>query len=121
MKTSDIHIGLQQDELPRGDVLTGEVTLTVEPGDDLRGTELSVLWHTEGKGDTDVGVVHHERLDERGQRKAASQRRFPFEVKLPLLPMSYRGHLIKIIWSVRVRVHTAIGSDTIVDRNFTVT
>jgi hypothetical protein len=84
--------------------------VTFAPGETLRGTlswqhsespthaELSVLWLTEGKGDRDYGIAHFEEitLDSRGEHA--------FETHLPLLPLTYHGELMKIHWTVRVRL-----------------
>ena len=62
--------------------------------------ELSVLWHTSGKGTEDMGVVHF-----RGwKQNDAMPNPNTFSMKLPLTPWSYDGELIKIHWLVRVRM-----------------
>ena len=60
-----------------------------------------MLWHTEGKGDEDLGVHFFD-------RRAAdhdSDLRGPatLSVPLPNSPLSYDGVVVKIHWSVRVR------------------
>ncbi|WP_437736478.1 hypothetical protein [Sorangium sp. So ce1335] len=84
-----------------GEEIAGVVRLTALPGRPLPRVELSVLWQTEGKGSTDTGVAHAEVLTE-GQQEAPAEG-FRFRAQLPLLPRSYRGHLIEICWLVRVR------------------
>jgi len=83
-------------EYAAGDALKGTVAWD-SPGSSEDSAELSVLWYTEGKGDQNTGVVHFEEfaLDDR--------RKHPFSAELPLLPLTYHGHLLKIHWLVRVR------------------
>ncbi len=83
-------------EYAAGDALKGTVAWE-SPGASEDAAELSVLWYTEGKGDQNTGVVHFEEfaLDDR--------RKHTFAADLPLLPLTYHGHLLKIHWLVRVR------------------
>ena len=46
-----------------GDVLAGQFSLEGVATGDVRACELSVLWHTEGKGDEDLSVHFFERLE----------------------------------------------------------
>lgn len=56
--------------------------------------ELSLGYHTEGKGDEDRGVVW---LEERDERRGVA------DLVLPTTPVSYDGVLIKIRWLLRIR------------------
>jgi hypothetical protein len=56
--------------------------------------EISLGYHTEGKGDEDSGVVLLEQRDEREGI---------VDFTLPNSPISYDGELIKIRWLLRVR------------------
>ena len=53
-------------EYEPGGLLEGRVTLTPAPGEEGRKVELSVLWQTEGKGNTDLGVLLHRVIAEDG-------------------------------------------------------
>lgn len=100
-----------------GALLRGSVTLTPAPGEEDRKVELSVLWQTEGKGNTDIGVALHRVLAEDG---AGAHGSHAFETRLPLLPLSYTGALIKIRWLVRVRRYAPLADDEIEEREIVV-
>jgi hypothetical protein len=95
-----------------GEVLSGQYRLDLgdDPGREVRSVELSVLWHSEGKGDEDLGLclfkelsgADGEWIDPREVRK--------FSARLPGSPLSYDGILVKILWCVRVRVASSDGS-----------
>jgi hypothetical protein len=107
-----MEITLEHRRLPPGGVVRGTVTLEPLPGDEGNRVELSVLWETAGKGDTDLGIVLFRQLEGRGS--------FPFEAPLPLLPLSYDGGLLSISWLVRVRRLRTLAADEIVDELFKV-
>jgi hypothetical protein len=93
-------------------------TVRVTAGDPLGKTELMLLWYTDGKGDSDLGVVHHELLaDDETTREIEK----PFRVRLPLLPLSYSGTLLHVRWVVRVRIYGFLGRDHVVDSELKVT
>lgn len=99
-----------------GEELSGVVQVSTIDGDKVGAVELSVLWYTEGKGTTDTGVVWFESFPEAGE----AERRIPFRARLPLLPLSYSGELVKIGWVVRVRCLGFLGNDTVTDTSFVV-
>ncbi len=101
-----------------GSVVRGRVALLPLHGDEKRKVELSVIWETEGKGDTDVGVVFY-RVLANGDATAGTAE-YAFEAQLPLLPLSYRGHLVKIVWRVRVRRLSPLGDDQVIDHDLQV-
>lgn len=105
-----IEIELDEKRLRPGGVVRGRVRLEPLPGDEGNRVELSVLWETSGKGDTDLGLVLFRELSGRGE--------FPFEAPLPLLPVSYEGGIINIGWLVRVRRLHAMSADVVVDETF---
>ena len=109
-------IQLEQQSYPPGAVLRGRIALRPPPGDESKKVELSVLWETEGKGDTDIGVIFYRVLCD-GDPVAGAEEH-AFEVDLPALPLSYQGHLLKIGWRVRVRRLRGLGDDTVVDAPF---
>ena len=93
-----------------GETLRG--TISWQPADSPARAELSVLWFTEGKGDRDSGVAHFEEvtLDGRGDHG--------FEIHLPLLPLTYHGELLKIHWTVRVRLDRKWRKDPVFELPF---
>lgn len=105
-----IEITIEEKRLRPGGVVRGKVTLDPLAGDESNRVELSVLWETAGKGDTDLGLVLFRELSGRGE--------FPFEAPLPLLPLSYDGGILSITWLVRVRRLRTLSADEIVDEPF---
>ena len=110
------HIFLEGDRFVPGSVLRGRVKLEPMSGDVSRRVELAVLWETEGKGDTDLGVVLYRVLADGDERAATGEH--TFEVTLPFLPLSYAGSLLKIGWRVRVRRLSAMALDDVYDEPF---
>lgn len=105
-----IGIVLDERRLRPGGVVRGTVRLDPTAGEEGNRVELSVLWETSGKGDTDLGLVLFRVLEGQGS--------FPFEAPLPLLPLSYDGGLISIQWLVRVRRLRALSQDEIEEESF---
>lgn len=115
--TMEIELEGDAAEREPGSLLRGRVVLTPLPGHEQRKVELSVLWQTEGKGDTDLGVVLHRVLAEDGQGATGSH---DFEVRLPLLPVSYSGTLLKVRWLVRVRRFAPMADDQLEEKDLLV-
>lgn len=88
------------------------------PIEDIQVIELSVLWHTEGKGDEDLQVHHFERfIDHQIQRLGVSGEH-PLQCALPLTPLSYHGRLIRVMWCIRLRLFTAGGREIVAEHPF---
>jgi hypothetical protein len=94
-----------------GDTLTGQFSLQGVKGHEVRAVELSVLWHTEGKGDEDMSVHHFERFEPQAGDAQDFSEAHGFQTKLPASPMSYRGLIVKICWCVRVRAFLERGKE----------
>lgn len=86
--------------------------------DELQGVEVSVLWHTEGKGDEDISVHFFQRYDMTELRSMVIGESQPIQCRLPASPLSYRGTLVKIQWGVRVRVFGEDGSEAVAEHPF---
>ena len=86
--------------------------------DQINSVELSVLWHTEGKGDEDMAVIDYHILSR--QREDWINPHYPgkIETTLPPVPLSYEGQIIKIRWLVRVRMTLVTGEEIIAERGF---
>ena len=91
-------------EYRSGDELSGVFVIDGGPPAAARSIELSVLWHTSGKGTEDMGVVHFRTWKQDDGTLEGMPNPNTFNVKLPLTPWSYDGELIKIHWLVRVRM-----------------
>ena len=101
-----------------GDIISGQYFVESATPQEIKALELSVLWHTVGKGDEDIAVHYFQRetVDERGMMDLVRPRRFTTE--LPNSPLSYDGLIVKICWSVRVRVFLWKGKDVVTEQPF---
>ena len=87
-----------------GETLSGEYRLESIRREEIKAVEVSVLWHSEGKGDEDLAVHDFRPLSvEDGDW---IDPRYPgrFSTELPKSPLSYQGVIVKLRWCVRVRV-----------------
>jgi hypothetical protein len=113
------HIKLRLDQHDRtylpGEHLAGQFSLEGVPADDVRAIEVSVLWHTQGKGDEDMSVHFFERIDARNGHAGDFREPHRFSTTLPNSPLSYRGLIVMICWRVRVRVFLARGKELLVE------
>ncbi|MBI3466954.1 MAG: hypothetical protein HY000_28400 [Planctomycetes bacterium] len=101
-----------------GEVLRGTWSIERLAPTELKAIELSVLWHTEGKGDEDLAVHFFERVTAEDSLALATSQPRVFSVPLPSSPMSYDGLVVKIRWCVRVRVFLHRGRELLVDVPF---
>jgi hypothetical protein len=83
--------------------------------DEVVSAELSVLWETSGKGDTDSGVAFVTKLS-----CSLSGAPESVTVELPEEPCSYEGPTLKIQWLVRVRMKQSDGLETVEETMFRV-
>ncbi len=110
----DEHSGLF---LP-GETIAGQYVVDApEPGE-IKAIEMSVLWHTMGKGEEDMSVHFFERLTAENGAPFDLNRPHRFEAVLPNSPLSYDGILIKVFWSVRVRVFLRGGREVVAEQPF---
>ncbi|MCC9657637.1 hypothetical protein LOC70_17680 [Rhodopirellula sp. JC737] len=86
--------------------------------EELQSVELSVLWHTEGKGDEDLGVHYFQRYDRSDLQQIELTERQEINCTLPASPLSYQGHLLQIQWKIRVRVFLADGREIVAEQPF---
>lgn len=99
-----------------GQTLSGGCRLNTAFPVAVKRVELSVLWYTMGKGDTDEGVIHFATVAENEEIDA--RRAFTFSVTLPEAPWSYDGKIVKILWAVRVRVFPKNGKEISTEEGF---
>lgn len=101
-----------------GETLAGSYGFDFVGGDEIQAVEISVLWHTEGKGSEDMGVhAFWRHAIEKGDW-IDPRRPGRFSTVLPKSPLSYSGVLIKLFWSVRVRLYLENGLETVEDLPF---
>jgi hypothetical protein len=86
--------------------------------DDIQAMEASVLWHTEGKGDEDLGVHYFERRTRASVEDGDLRRWRRFRTRLPNSPLSYCGVILNICWCVRVRVFLRRGKEIACEQPF---
>lgn len=101
-----------------GETLAGSYWFEHVGGDDIQAVECSVLWHTEGKGSEDMGVHAFWRHAIDVGDWIDPRRPGRFNTVLPKSPLSYPGTLIKLLWSVRVRLFLADGRQAVDDLPF---
>jgi hypothetical protein len=98
--------------------------VALEPGDRLRGSyhiagadlsrlekvEITVGWHTEGKGSGASGVEHRTvHLPVEGSLERGGSGKI--SARLPASPLSYDGVLIKVRWAVKLRATFSGGAN----------
>jgi hypothetical protein len=100
----DVRLELVTAACPPGGELTGAFVIPGGPPPETKRVELSVLWHTSGKGTEDLGVIHYEAWTVDDRTLETMPNPGTFTVRLPLTPWSYDGTLVKIHWLARVRM-----------------
>lgn len=101
-----------------GGPLTAKWRISRVPLDELQGVEISIMWHTEGKGDEDLHVHHFYRVNENQIRRVGLADEQSVRCVLPETPLSYHGHLISIRWCVRLRMFLANGREIVAEHPF---
>ena len=86
--------------------------------DRLEAIEVSVMWHTEGKGDEDLHVHHFQRLDEHHIRRLGLADEQPLHCDLPFTPLSYHGRLISVRWCIRLRLFMTDNREVVAEYPF---
>ena len=101
-----------------GETLAGKYLFeSITPGD-VKAVEISVLWHSEGKGEEDLAVHEFQRLNADDGDWIDVGRPGRFSTTLPQSPLSYDGAIVKIRWCVRVRVFLYRGGELVGQRAF---
>ncbi len=101
-----------------GDTLAGEYQLESSRRVPAKAVELAVLWHTEGKGDEDLGVHYFDRREGGADAPLDLRRPQRFSTTLPATPLSYEGVIVKVRWCARVRVFFHKGKESMVEEPF---
>ncbi|QDV64775.1 hypothetical protein [Crateriforma conspicua] len=89
----------------------------VQP-DRIRCIEVSVLWHTDGKGDEDLQVHHFHRIDTAELSAIDLGSPQALDCRLPATPLSYHGRLLSIRWCLRVRLFMSGGKEIVTEQPF---
>ena len=118
-----MRLGKHSGQYSPGEVLTCEYRVELRnyhlPEDQkIVAIETSILWRTEGKGDSDIGVHFFERREKKNVHPDLLQQTHKLTTILPQSPLSYDGAIVKIRWIVRVRVFLADGSEKTHDEEF---
>lgn len=98
--------------------LTAQWRISRVPRDEMQSLEISVLWHTEGKGDEDLHVHHFQRITETQLRRLNTSENQSIECVLPATPLSYHGLLIRLTWCVRLRLYLTGGREIVTEQPF---
>jgi len=101
-----------------GGELSAKWRISRVPLDEVQCVEVSVLWHTEGKGDEDLQVHHFQRLAESQLRRTGLADEQVIHCVLPATPLSYHGRLISLQWCVRLRLFLANGREIVAEQPF---
>ena len=101
-----------------GETLAGSYYFDSMSGDDIHAVECSIFWYTTGKGSEDMGIHAFRRyyIDAGDWIDPRSPGRF--NTVLPKSPLSYTGVIVKIHWTIRVRVFLADGREIVEDFPF---
>lgn len=115
-----IQIGFEGDldVFQPGDFLKCEFVVTLEPEHQIQAIESSVIWLTEGKGDSDIGVHFFERRQKQTLNADTFKQPQRICTVLPASPLSYEGLTVKIRWCVRVRLFLTDGRQVTQDQYF---
>jgi hypothetical protein len=101
-----------------GGNLTAKWRISRVPLDEIQGLEVSVLWHTEGKGDEDLHVHHFHRVNENQIRRVGLADQQSVQCVLPATPLSYHGKLISVRWCIRLRLFLSSGREIVTEQPF---
>ena len=82
------------------------------------GLEASILWFTEGKGETDLQVHAFNHWTANELAKINTTEWNGFSCYLPYYPLSYAGNLLRIRWCCRVRLLCDDGVDRFMEKTF---
>lgn len=118
MLKPEVRVELAGERFHPGDEVSGAFVLVGGPPPDADSVELSVLWHTSGKGTEDLGVIHYRGWALADGTLADLPNPGTFSVRLPNTPWSYDGTLVKINWVARVRVRYGTAGEVLAEAPF---
>ena len=97
-----VSIALERLAYEPGETIRGSYRVTMADRGRLEEVEVTVGWHTEGKGRMARGVEHRE-VHRPGVGSLDDDGSGTFSAVLPASPLSYDGVLLSIRWTVRIR------------------
>lgn len=101
-----------------GDCLTGYYRILDVETDQIKTVEMSVFWHTEGKGDEDITIVDYKFQSRQREDWINPHKLGKIETVLPEAPLSYEGKIVKIRWVVRIKMTLVSGEQILAERCF---
>jgi len=101
-----------------GETLAGNYRLDSMNGDDIQTVECTILWYTTGKGSEDFGIHTFRRYSIEAGDWIDPRTPGRFNTILPRSPLSYTGGIVKIHWTIRVRVFLATEQEIVEDFPF---
>jgi len=101
-----------------GDELVCEYQIDAVDPADIQAVEASVLWHTEGKGEEDLGVHFFERRLPADAENGDLRPMRRLRTRLPNSPLSYHGAILSIQWCVRLRLFLRRGREYVMEHPF---
>ena len=119
MTEPDVRVEVNGAAFRPGDELSGAFVIPGGPPEDTESVELSVLWHTSGKGTEDLGVVFYRGWKAADGSLAGMPNPSTFAVRLPPTPWTYDGELITSHWVARVRVRYGQTGEVVREAPFT--
>jgi hypothetical protein len=95
MNIFEINIRNNREVFKPGETIEGEIKwqLVKNP----KELELTLYWHTQGKGTEDIGITETLKFDNPGSFGSDN-----FQFTLPKGPYSFSGKLISIIWTLEL-------------------
>jgi hypothetical protein len=100
--------------LTRGQLLSGLVRIDAESPIKSRGVDVILRWQTSGKGTTTSHDAGSIRILQGPVPAGRSE--IPFRLDVPLAPLTYMGTLLKIQWTLRVRIDRPWAIDQVEDQ-----
>jgi hypothetical protein len=97
MNSLDIRIRDNRTTFSPGETIEGALHWTLDSA--VEALELRLVWHTQGKGDTDVSVEDTRRFEAPSPAGSES-----FRFALPEAPYSFSGKLISLSWMLELVV-----------------
>lgn len=121
VKRTEPALGLRlislQPRLEPKELLEFEYRVQRVNAEDLERLEVSVIWQTEGKGTSELGVHYFKSLDG-PELEAVLGRPHTVVTTLPAAPLSFSGELFSIRWCMRLRLFLNEGREYSVEREF---